>query len=240
MKERNRISVYFFPSAHNNYDIIKGFCMKKFYFLAVFLFSCSKVELVDYEYDDYGYLPLHVGNQWTYINPVRSDDTLTTEITGLERINNKVYYKFNNFHFLDRYGIWYTNGCYIRKYNNNYYIHDGESEQIRYMFNVELKRQWEYNNMACMIMYYAGINIGENHYSGCVVINSRVEICYYNDWFFEDLGIVAIFHYLGDYARGFKEYHLHEAVINGERYSENEIEKIKKHSMILRKSVFFP
>jgi len=214
--------------------------MKKFYFLAVFLFSCSKVELVDYEFDDYGYFPLQVGNHWTYINTLIPYDTLEIKITGLERINNKVYYKFNNFHFINKEGELHKKKCFIRKINDNVYIHDGNSEEKRYIFNVSLHYQWENNNIMYEFIRDDGkINSASFNYSGCLIYQCKRERAQICDWFSDGVGIVMIF-----YDRGIlgicREYLLHKAIINGEKFGKSEMEKTKKHSMLVRKSIFSP
>jgi len=212
------------------------------YLLIIFIFlSCSGGKITDYKFDDDGYFPLHVGNQWKYQktsgNLWSAPDTFTVAIMGMKKIDKKAYYIFNQFYITLSFKF---EQCYMRMDDKeNVYLHDGKTEELRYSFNVIKDSQWEYKG--CIYRYWGNSyteNIIMGNFENCAGFSLQIgNSNFIDETLANNIGVVKI--YVVTESLGENTYELLEAIINGEKFSEMEIEKINKHSMTFRENMFY-
>ena len=203
--------------------------MKKLFALIFVLISCSGDHLIDYEFDDYGYFPLHVGNKWVYqfsLGGLHLPESFTVEITGMKKIDNNNYYILDQFYSSPKFSF---NRCYARMENNNIYIKDWFNEEIRFKFKASEMTEWKYTHEITGKFFRKNeeLNISLGLFTNCYVFGMFLHSYRLREYLAENIGIVQIF--IDQDFRGVMMYELKEAVINGEKIGGTEISKITKN-----------
>ena len=194
--------------------------MKKILLLLIILFSCGTI-LVDSEYDDYGYFPLHVGNKWTYINRNPPHDTLNVKITGLKKIKGYTYYRFNLLAYMVSENDIDLKEFYVRMDYNKEIVYcfdnDSRKEYVRYDFNRSEHEGYPgVNDHGWFISSRdSGISIPAGTFTDCIVFCcSGYEGYYLYEYLAYDIGLISIGLYK---IKNTRVYDLRNAIINGKK-----------------------